>query len=173
MTAIAYAGIFVWSNWVAEIDIGPYYLWFAAVSIAVSLDGWRATALPRATPIRALAPTPRPEHDWPALGARWRKRIEAERWWREPELTLATLARRLGVNATYLSRAINEGLGCNFNELINAMRAAEVARRLEEGDSDDLLPIAFDAGFNSKATFNRAFSARFGVSPSAYRRRLK
>ena len=174
VTAIAYAAIFVYGNWIAELDIGAFYLWLALVSMGLSLEGWRATAVPPVpAPIEA-PPTPeRKVHDWPALGARWRDRIIAAGWSSEPELSLTVLSRRIGVNATYLSRAINEGLGINFNELINGMRADEVARSIDAGATADLLTLAFDAGFNSKATFNRVFQARFGVSPSAYRRRLK
>ena len=172
-TAITYGGIFVYSNWIAEIDIGPFFLWIALVSMGLSLEGWRSTGLPVLQPsLPAPVPSERKVHDWPVLGARWRDDIAAGGWWREPELTLAEVARRLGVNATYLSRAINEGLGVNFNEAINGMRAADVAIRLGAGDQTDLLTLAFDAGFSSKATFNRAFQARFDVSPSAYRRRL-
>lgn len=174
VTAIAYAAIFIYGNWIAELDIGAFYLWLALVSMGLSLEGWRATAVPPVpAPIEA-PPTPeRKVHDWPALGARWRDRIIAAGWSSEPELSLTVLSRRIGVNATYLSRAINEGLGINFNELINGMRADEVARSIDAGATADLLTLAFDAGFNSKATFNRVFQARFGVSPSAYRRRLK
>ena len=88
---------------------------------------------------------------------------------------LATIdvARRLGTNTTYLSRAINEGLGLNFNELINRMRAEEVARLLGQEAEPNLMQIAFEAGFSSKATFNRAFRAVHDMSPSAYREGLK
>ena len=37
------------------------------------------------------------------------------------------------------------------------------------GDGGDLLHIALESGFGSKASFNRAFRARFGMTPSAYR----
>lgn len=173
-TAVAYAGIFLYSNWIAELDIGPFFLWLALVSMGLALEGWRATAMPPLPAPSARPPLPeRKVHDWPALGERWRDRTDAARWWCEPDLSLAGLSRRLGVNTTYLSRAINEGLGVNFNELINGMRADEVARRIDAGDRGDLLALAFAAGFSSKATFNRAFHARFGVSPGAYRRRIK
>lgn len=173
-TAIGYSLIFIYSNWVAEIDLGPYFLWIALVSTALAFEGWRATALPQLAPAGGISPPhEKPTHDWPGLGKRWRDHVDAHRWWCKPELSLSDVARRLGVNATYLSRGINDGLGVNFNELINGMRAEEVARRLRAGDGTDLLTMAFDAGFNSKATFNRAFQALIGLSPSAYRRRLK
>jgi AraC-like DNA-binding protein len=108
------------------------------------------------------------------MGERWRQATEAAGWWREPDLTLAELARRLGTNTAYLSRAVNEGLGMNFNAFVNRMRAEEVARRMQaDPDARDLLQLALEAGFSSKATFNRAFLAALGVTPSAFRRRLK
>lgn len=174
VTAAAYTAIFIYTNWVAELDIRPFFLWLALVSMGVSLEGWRSTAGPllRSPPPASPRAAPK-DHDWPALGAGWRDRIDAAQWWRDPNLTVADLSRRLGVNAGHLSRGINEGLGVNFNTLINGMRAGEVARRIEAGAAGDLLALALEAGFSSKATFNRAFQARFGVTPSTYRKRLR
>ena len=45
-------------------------------------------------------------------------------------------------------------------------------RALEAGSEATLLDLALEAGFASKATFNRAFVQRYGMSPSAYRARL-
>jgi AraC-like DNA-binding protein len=45
-----------------------------------------------------------------------------------------------------------------------------VAARLASGEAGDLLAIAHDEGFGSKASFNRAFRARYGITPSEYRR---
>ncbi len=83
---------------------------------------------------------------------------------------MADLAARLGTNTAYLSRAVNEGLGMNFNEMINRMRAAEAARQIDGNSSATLVQIALDAGFSSKATFHRAFRAVYGTSPSEFRR---
>ena len=48
-----------------------------------------------------------------------------------------------------------------------------VARSLEAGSDTMLLDLALEAGFASKATFNRAFMQRYGMSPSTYRARLE
>ena len=53
-----------------------------------------------------------------------------------------------------------------------ALRAEAVAARLRAGDPADLLTIALEEGFGSKASFNRAFAARHGVAPSAFRRQV-
>lgn len=113
---------------------------------------------------------PTSERDWRALGERWAAQTLAADWHKDPELSLATLARLLGTNSTHLSRALNEGLGVNFSSFIAGLRCQSVAAALRAGRPDDLLDLAFEAGFGSKASFNRAFQAAMGQSPSAYRR---
>ena len=152
----------------------PLYLCFTLLVFYLGLEGWRHAAtvypLPTAPPQQG---TPQPEparRDWAAQGRDWLARTEAAGWWRDPELGLERLARLLGTNTAYLSRALNEGLGLNFNEAINGLRVAEVCRRLrEEGGDGDLLGIAFAAGFSAKTSFNRAFKAGTGQTPSQFR----
>jgi AraC-like DNA-binding protein len=98
----------------------------------------------------------------PALDARWR----------EPALTLPRLARCLGTNSGRLSRAINLGLGVNFSTFVNGLRAEAVAEALVARPDADLLELAFEMGFASKASFNRAFLARYGLPPSRYRQQV-
>ena len=50
------------------------------------------------------------------------------------------------------------------------MRSETVAKALDDGSTEDLLDLAFAAGFSSKASFNRAFHATYGMTPSTYRR---
>lgn len=110
------------------------------------------------------------ERDWQAQGRQWLQAIETAGWWRDPELSLERLARHLGTNTAYLSRALNEGLRLSFNEAINRLRVAEVCRRLDAGGGEgELLDIAFAAGFSSKTSFNRVFKAQIGKTPSQYR----
>ena len=110
------------------------------------------------------------EKDWSALGAQWKRRLREELLFRDPELSLPTLARHFGTNQTYLSRAFNEGLDINFSTLVNRLRCEDVAKALEEQDQRDILTLALDAGFNSKASFNRRFRDYFDMTPSAYRK---
>ncbi|MCF8812829.1 helix-turn-helix transcriptional regulator, partial [Xanthomonas campestris pv. campestris] len=108
------------------------------------------------------------EKDWQAFGARIAAEVDAHGWWREPDLSLPELARRMGTNSNYLSRGLNEGLGQTFSGFINGLRIAE-ARRLLAGDQD-ILTIALAVGFGSKASFNRVFRASLQCTPSDYRR---
>lgn len=170
LAALTAIRLYTWN--IGELETWPLQLWLAAWSAWLGIDGWRHSerAFP---PLEADAPAVAapPGHDWGELGKRWRAATEAAGWWREPDLTLAELSRRLGTNTAYLSRAVNEGLGMNFNAFVNRMRAGEVARRMQaDPAARDLLTLALDAGFSSKATFNRAFRSAYGVAPSHYRR---
>ena len=83
---------------------------------------------------------------------------------------MANLAKKLGVNTTVLSYTINSGFDVNFNDFVNEFRISEVKSKLQNGaaENSNLLGIAFDSGFNSKATFNRAFKKFTGVSPKEF-----
>jgi AraC-like DNA-binding protein len=175
VTTSALALVRVYTTFVGELDAGPLYLWFGCLSAWLGVEGWRQSD--RRFPAMQGAPetevTEASGPDWVALGEGWRQQIQAGGWWREPDLALADVARRVGTNTTYLSRAINEGLGFNFNELINRMRAEEVARLIDAAAAPNFMQLALEAGFSSKATFNRAFRAAYGISPRDYRERLK
>jgi AraC-like DNA-binding protein len=161
-------------------DQFPLYLVFSALVLYLGIAGWRhaETAFPVVGPSvlpDTCGPQPRPPtRDWAEQGSAWLARLDAEEQWRDPELTLATLARRLGTNTTYLSRALGAATAENFNAVINRRRVAEVQRLLARpGESRDLLALAFEAGFNSKASFNRAFADFAGMPPSVWRLKSK
>ncbi|MFC0588432.1 helix-turn-helix domain-containing protein [Novosphingobium aquiterrae] len=170
----------VWSGYLLWDLVSPLgykglmglYLAIAATALYLGIEGWRHVTLPFPH-LADLVPAPASEpRDWAALGREWAAQIRAEGWARDPDLTLALLARRLGTNTGYLSRAINQGAGTNFASFIAGLRAEAVAARLDAGDSADLLTLALEEGFGSKASFNRAFIARMGETPSRYRRRV-
>lgn len=85
----------------------------------------------------------------------------------QPELTLTDLAKKAGTNASLLSKVINAGYGQNFNDYVNRFRVEEAIRLMSAPDyrNYNLLTIAYDAGFNSKSTFNRAFKKATGKRP--------
>jgi AraC-like DNA-binding protein len=109
------------------------------------------------------------EVDWSQRAAAWHQQLQAEEWWRDPELSLASLARKLGTNTSDLSRAINDGLRMNFNEMVNRLRVEAVKSAIASRPADSVLDLALAAGFNSKASFNRSFKLYTGVTPTAWR----
>jgi len=96
--------------------------------------------------------------------------MENQKPYLEPELTLSELAKQLNTNTSVLSKVINDGTGRNFNDFINSYRVQEVINKLKAGEHETqtLLGIAYDSGFNSKATFNRAFKKITGNTPKVF-----
>jgi AraC-like DNA-binding protein len=153
------------------INLMGLYLTIAVFALYIGVEGWRHAGLVFPALV-AVRPRPAAMRDWSLQGQAWAARVRAEGWAADPQLSLATLSARLGANTSYLSRALNEGLGLNFSAFVNGLRAEQIAEQLRAGDRRELLEMAFEAGFASKASFNRAFKARFGVSPSAFRRKV-
>lgn len=96
--------------------------------------------------------------------------MNAEKPYLEPDLSLTDLARRMHTNPVVLSQVINTGVGKNFNDFVNEYRVEEFKRQLLNPANTHLsfLGLALDCGFNSKATFNRAFRKFTGTSPKEF-----
>ncbi len=107
------------------------------------------------------------ETDYSIWAFKIEKIMEDTKPYLEPELSLSELAKRLKTNASIVSATINQHFGKNFNDFINEYRVKEfiIACRLPQNRRLTLLAIAYDCGFNSKATFNRAVKKSKGVSP--------
>jgi AraC-like DNA-binding protein len=108
------------------------------------------------------------------LLAEWKPKIlsllQNEKVYEDPELSLTQMAKQLKTNPSILSKTINQGFQLNFNDFINNYRIEAVKEKLKAGEqkTQTLLGIAYDCGFNSKATFNRAFKKVTGTSPKEW-----
>ena len=104
----------------------------------------------------------------------WKTKIETlifnEKLYQNPELSLAEIAKKLESNSSVISKAVNQGFAMNFNDFINNYRVEAVKEMFANGEhkKSTLVGIAYDCGFNSKATFNRAFKKNTGFSPKDY-----
>ncbi len=86
----------------------------------------------------------------------------------DAELNLKSLASHMATNESYLSKTINTAFDMNFNSFINSLRVDYAKKLLAQSDKA-ILEIGLEAGFNSKATFNRVFKQISGLTPSKYR----
>lgn len=96
--------------------------------------------------------------------------METRRPYLNPDLNLREMAQELQMSRGQLSEVINIGFGKNFNDFINSYRVNTVKTMLREGKHRklSLLGIAYECGFNSKATFNRVFKKFTDYSPSEF-----
>ena len=101
--------------------------------------------------------------------------MESEKPYLNPSLTLAELASKIDLHPNDLSQIINKEEGMNFNDYINSHRVEAVKSSIQSGRADQftLLTIAYESGFNSKATFNRTFKKFTSQSPSQFLKSIK
>jgi AraC-like DNA-binding protein len=87
------------------------------------------------------------------------------------EIRIQDIAISLQLPVHVLSHVINTKLHQNFYDFVNTYRINEAKFRLHDEQYIKLtiIAIAFDCGFNSKATFNRLFKQYTGVTPSQYK----
>ena len=97
--------------------------------------------------------------------------MDEDKPYRNSNIRLDDIAQALDIPPHHLSQVINQLLDVNFNEFINAYRVEEVKQKLLNPSHAHLniLALAFDAGFNSKTSFNRIFKQFTGKTPSLYK----
>jgi len=88
------------------------------------------------------------------------------------DLRINDVAEALNTSKHKLSQAINAEFGKPFYDFVamhrvNALKAALVKT---ENLSFTILAVAYDVGFNSKASLNRLFKAHTGMTPSQYQK---
>ncbi|MFM4963123.1 helix-turn-helix domain-containing protein [Aeromonas bivalvium] len=98
------------------------------------------------------------------------ERVLARGAFRDPALSLGKLAQLCGLSTHQASSAINGCSGGNFYDWLNRHRVEEAKRLLQESD-ETVASVCYQAGFNSKSTFNTAFRRHTGQTPSEFRRR--
>ncbi|WP_420573287.1 helix-turn-helix domain-containing protein [Kordia sp.] len=96
--------------------------------------------------------------------------MQREKPYLNPDLNLSELAKQANVTRGQLSEIINSGFQMNFNDFVNSYRVNAFKSMLKAGKHEQLslLGIAYECGFNSKATFNRVFKKLTSFSPTQY-----
>ena len=108
------------------------------------------------------------------LMARFTRLMLEHKIFADSSLTLSDVAERLGTNRTYLSKAINETTGKTFTQVVNEYRIREaVALISDPGSNRPLKQICADVGFNTISTFYSSFQNSTGMTPAAYRSRVR
>lgn len=88
--------------------------------------------------------------------------------YRDSNLTLARIARRLGLPARDISRAVNHCRGENFSRFINGYRIRR-AQELLKNTVASVTDIMLESGFSTKSNFNSEFGRIVGMTPTAFR----
>lgn len=94
------------------------------------------------------------------------RRMIDERW--NEKLTLDMIARGCGLNRAKLTSGFKGAFACTIAEALAEKRLSQASRMLLTTDKP-VSSIGYENGYLNNASFARAFSRRFGRSPSDYR----
>jgi len=97
--------------------------------------------------------------------------METQKPYLNRNLSIQDLSELTGIPRHHITQVLNEVYGRNFFTFINEYRVNEVISRFGDPVNNNftILAIAYDAGFNSKTTFNSIFKSQTGMTPSEYR----
>ena len=157
--------------------IGYFHLWQAEIYDAQPVAAPRELAAPVATEVAEEPAKPiayqrarLAEDDAAELEARIMAAMIDTRLYQRAGLTLAELADAVAATPHEVSQVLSTRLKRNFYTFINEHRIEHVKTGLLSGDRP-VLDLAFEAGFQSKSTFNTAFRKATGTTPREYRQR--
>lgn len=98
--------------------------------------------------------------------------MSSKRLFLDPNINITRVARQLNVPARSVSNAVNRVSNRNFSQFVNHYRVNEACLLLKNSEMP-VTELMFEAGFQTKSTFNREFLATTGMSPSDFRREAK
>lgn len=136
---------------------------FYASAAAASTSGYRPCL--RCRP--ELAPAERYWHSSDAVTDRLSRLVDEGFLDR---LGLATLASKMGYSERHLRRLYQQRWGVGLNEAAQ-VRRLHLAKQLLQDSGLPITEVALASGFGSVRRFNAAVKARWGISPSLFRRR--
>lgn len=84
-------------------------------------------------------------------------------------INLELLSKELYLNTDYISHVFKERMHMNYKDFVNKLRVEHACRMLGKGVR--VTEVAFESGFSSVRTFNRAFLKYMDMSPREYARR--
>ncbi len=104
-----------------------------------------------------------------------KKFMTEEKPFLDPSLTIQDIAKEMNVPVRDLSVLINHQLGQHFYDFVNIYRIEYAKEILKDPTKNKvtILEILYEAGFNSKSSFNTAFKKHTGNTPTEYRKLLK
>jgi AraC-like DNA-binding protein len=104
-------------------------------------------------------------------GERLRRLFEDEHLYRDEDLGLAKLARRVELTPHQLSELLNVRFGESFSKFVRRHRVAAAQRMLVDEPRASVLSVGLSVGFGSQSTFYTAFKEETGLVPGEFRRR--
>lgn len=101
--------------------------------------------------------------------------FEKDQVFLQPDLSLDILSNKLGISKSYLSALINQTTDKNFYNFVNSYRTEYLISlfKAKKNKEFTILSLAYDAGFNSKSTFQSFFKKNKGKTPTQFIKTLE
>lgn len=99
--------------------------------------------------------------------------MDREKPYLDPDISIHTLAQKIGISKNHLTQVLNERLKVNFYEYINGRRVDEAKKMICSPAYNHLTltGIGLEAGFKSKTAFNQNFKKVTGCTPTEWKRK--
>lgn len=89
----------------------------------------------------------------------------------DTQLRIADVAAALGVHPVHLARVFRQAWGCSPGDLLRWRRVEQASGLLRRGELG-MAEVALTVGFADQSHMTRAFQARYGMTPTNYRRQM-
>lgn len=96
-------------------------------------------------------------------------KIQGEELFKNPNLKIADVAKKMNVLPHTISQLLNDNLGKGFPQYLNEFRIEEAKKLILSGSLDTYESIGYDCGFNSKSTFFSSFKKITGSTPAKFK----
>ncbi|MFP2997461.1 helix-turn-helix domain-containing protein [Spongiivirga sp. MCCC 1A20706] len=145
----------------------PFFIGISILTYWLGVEGYRRKDISGITIKKELSEDKKEQLD--AIAKRLNSAMTQDKLYKDANLNLSTLAERLDTKPYLLTQCLNQLFNKKFSDYVNEYRIEELKLLLGDPSNDQftLLSLAFEVGFNSKASFNRAVKKITGKSPSS------
>ena len=144
------------SDSVISILIGIVLLW----------KGLELKILVKENQNQSIGEGPSAEGRWLSLFNDIDARVKQDELYLQQDLRINDLAKAMGSNSKYISKAINTGAGESISNYLNGIRLAQFKAKFQDQTNAhiNLDALTKDCGFSSKSSFNRFFKTQEGIT---------
>jgi len=124
----------------------------------------------RTRPVMPMAPYVAAEPQPTTLIDRIDAAMETDNLFLSADLSIVSLAEKVGTNRTYVSKAIKDAKGCNFSDYVNRYRLDYAVAMMKSLPKENIVVqnIAMQCGCGSIQTFYRYFKLFYNETPTQW-----
>ena len=95
--------------------------------------------------------------------------MQEEGLYKNALLKLELIAKKMKITENHLSQLLNDNMGKSYTEYINEYRINAAKEILKSNPQQTIESIAYEVGYNAKASFFTTFKKQTGMTPAVFR----